>query len=873
GEQLSFSGKEAGPILEIAPLVELFGLSHNIQRWITDYLSGSRYHLNYFKGHLPWANPAALLDTLEAEVRVDDTEYIFAQGLEAVKGEYTDVVFANGVLAIRPHGTTFYGQDGGDSRVDIDFNDPSHIILSIHIETSAIANDDVLGVLEYYGISIPFKQLEGTTDAEVSLVINLNNLEIDSEGVFTIGEGLVSYGEEIFKVRDAQILLKGSHVTLEQLRVAYKELFVAQITGNVLAKDGVGDLEIVFEQVDFKTNGSRLQLVDSPMGVKAAYHFDVQGHTLEAEASSWQFNSHRIELGAFRAPVELDNYSLDLHSVDLRIQPGIQTEVSGALSIKKKTAELACDLSRLHVNDLMLLSSNISVEIGYDQDWVFRTREPSQWSLNNMPITLYPLDVQLDNQFIKVAESRISYGSFFDSQISGELDYQNKQGAFYLKKIDVTDQNLEENLEIGQETLVQLDNHGEHTIISVPEFDLRISTDIDKNWSASFGDLSMIYDRSKLLQRYKVKAGSLTLSSENGRRPFKLTADILSPYPFLIDQGKPIDELKITGSLGDQRIRFTVNGALNFDHVGNQLKVASNGVAFNIPAFISLVNDLPQSTTAEDDEKGALLVSLDASDSYLQLSPNSRILADRIEVEYLQGIIGMRLTHGPGILLLRVENGTFFTEGSNLNETFMEALIQDSNFEGGQMHLGAMGRFDDFSAVFEIKDTVLTNLKTLNNVMAFINTVPALITFSLPEYHSTGLPLRSAVVGMNFKDKRVTLESIEFISPSLRGAGIGWLDFSERLIDLDVNLISQKKINIGKVPLAGYVLEGKKGESSITIKVEGNLDDPEVTHSLFREIVAKPVKVLFRALTLPIHLLQEMGRSAADQQNTSRALP
>ncbi len=102
GEQLSFAGMEAGPIFEIAPLVDLFGLSHNIQRGITDYLSGSRYHLNYFKGNFPWADPAVLLDTLEAEVRVDDTEYTFAQGLEPVKAKFTDAVFSNGVLVITP---------------------------------------------------------------------------------------------------------------------------------------------------------------------------------------------------------------------------------------------------------------------------------------------------------------------------------------------------------------------------------------------------------------------------------------------------------------------------------------------------------------------------------------------------------------------------------------------------------------------------------------------------------------------------------------------------------------------------------------------------------------------------------------------------
>lgn len=223
--------------------------------------------------------------------------------------------------------------------------------------------------------------------------------------------------------------------------------------------------------------------------------------------------------------------------------------------------------------------------------------------------------------------------------------------------------------------------------------------------------------------------------------------------------------------------------------------------------------------------------------------------------------------------MLRGEDGNFVAEGSNLNDVFMGSLIQNSNFQGGQMYIGAVGSFDDFSAVFEIKDTVLTNLETVNNVMALLNTVPALITFSLPKYDSTGLLLESAVVGMKFKDKLATFESMEFFSHSLQAAGIGWIDFSQRLLDLDVNLTTQRKINVSKIPLAGYILQGKKGAASITIKIKGGLDNSQVTHSLLKEIIAKPFKVLFRALLLPIHLLREMSNDSDNLRNTSQTIP
>jgi hypothetical protein len=96
-EKLVFEGSEGGEILSIAPLVDLFGLKHSIQRWIIDYLSASRYHLKSFKGEFPWKSPLVILDTLNVEVGVDDCEYKFTQGgIDPVKSRYTDVFSKKG---------------------------------------------------------------------------------------------------------------------------------------------------------------------------------------------------------------------------------------------------------------------------------------------------------------------------------------------------------------------------------------------------------------------------------------------------------------------------------------------------------------------------------------------------------------------------------------------------------------------------------------------------------------------------------------------------------------------------------------------------------------------------------------------------------
>jgi hypothetical protein len=89
-------------------------------------------------------------------------------------------------------------------------------------------------------------------------------------------------------------------------------------------------------------------------------------------------------------------------------------------------------ISKYHVNDLELLSPHVSVDIDYDQDWVSRMEETTQWSFSNIPVMLYPSEFRLDDQFFKVSNSRLS----------GQFNHRLAEGTFYLTKIDVTNRNL-----------------------------------------------------------------------------------------------------------------------------------------------------------------------------------------------------------------------------------------------------------------------------------------------------------------------------------------------------------------------------------------------------------------------------------------------
>jgi hypothetical protein len=188
----------------------------------------------------------------------------------------------------------------------------------------------------------------------------------------------------------------------------------------------------------------------------------------------------------------------------------------------------------------------------------------------------------------------------------------------------------------------------------------------------------------------------------------------------------------------------------------------------------------------------------------------------------------------------------------------MGALLHGAGIKGGSMSLAAQGTVDHATAVFMVKDTVFMDYKPLNNMLAFINTVPALITFSPQEYSTRGLPVSTAVTGLVFDKGIATIESFSLKSPVISMKGAGEVDFIRNQMNMVVNLITQAKVNINKIPLLGYIFAGKEKRPSITLKVSGSLDDPQVDYSVFREVATLPFSILYRTLTLPSRLVDTM---------------
>lgn len=861
-DQLTFQGRENGTITTITPFVDLFGLSPNIQRWITDYLTGSRYVLKTFKGDFPWDDPLHLLQSFYAEVRVEDCEYTFAPGLEAIKTEYTDVQFKKGVLEIIPHRSTFYGQDGEDSWLDINFNDFENIILTASILTHAVGNADIMGLLEYYGIVLPFVQSEGKTATDLTLAINLNNEELAAKGRFQIEDGVITYEDRPYRIRDAEVVLEDKHIVIHQIDLGFEDVFQVKVSGYFDGASKEGDIEIVLHEFALPVGYSILELDASAAQPELHYRIHPQGSSVSAGTSAWKVDGFSLQAGAFTTPFsfghlagELSPTLFSVSNEDAAME--IEVTLAGSFAGKEQRVDLQGALHKCSVERLLLTSPDVPVRVYYDKGLRVQNKKESQWSVDQIPVTLYPTKVEYSQNVLSVTSDRLSYGEFFDAGISGFYDHTLSKGEFSITEPHLKGAALAGLLATDTTLSVQVDASKEPLRVLVPELALALSVGENKQWSVHMGDLKAVYDHSPLLRQFKVDGGEVTVASADGTEPYLFAADIPWHYSILVADDSPVERYYITGQVDNGKIQARINEKVNLRY-SDSIEITSKNISYNLPEISRFLKECVSLQDEEADAENTLLTTLSATDSGLYLSATSRVIADTLILSAVNKTVDMDISSGEGTITVAMEGDSFSLRGEDLNDSFMNALIPGARLRNGRMEVAVGGRFDDFTALFKVEETVLGDFKTLNNVLAFVNTIPALITFSLPDYSSRGLSVSSATVGMKVKDALAVVESVHVDSPELTIVGTGWVDIAGKSIEMDLNLITQSKRNINKIPLVGYILAGKEKNPSIAVKVFGDLLDPEVEHQVFQEVVTVPFGILYRTLALPAHIVSPL---------------
>lgn len=210
------------------------------------------------------------------------------------------------------------------------------------------------------------------------------------------------------------------------------------------------------------------------------------------------------------------------------------------------------------------------------------------------------------------------------------------------------------------------------------------------------------------------------------------------------------------------------------------------------------------------------------------------------------------------ILLGYTKKHYFLLEGKNYHKEELEALLSFfKNFSSITLDFTLIKSPENFytGKVF-IKKGIVKELKTLNNIIAFLNTIPALLSLSSPGFSSKGYKIKEGIISYLFYKNILYLKRIKIIGKNIDFYGKGYIDLKTNKINLKIT--AKLKIKLKKIPIIGktisYILFGKDGNIDVKILVKGDLNNPKVSQDIGKSILLSPFEIFKRVITLPFNI-------------------
>jgi hypothetical protein len=876
--ELRFKGLGLEPLATIAPIVDLFPLPESVTPWISDYLVGSAYHLDDISGTLPFADPAAILQTLRVAAHVDDAAYTFAQGLEPVLAPRAEVVFERGVLTILPKEGTFYGLDGGDSYLDIDFN-VRPFLLAAYIRAQAPASGGILTLLEHYSIAFPFEQVAGLTDVDLTLGIGLATpVGIDAKANFSTRDAAILYRGQRYQVPVLDMALHNSLLTFNRLDLTVAEGIAVSLSGQVDTRSKEGELAIAVQELQGAQKQSQLSLETSPeKPTTAVLQLSPSGHQLIIPATNWRYGARHIAIESFSTPLEIGSLAGLIPPTMVSVDHVLRARVKGPFNATRRAVDLQVDLQHLAGDNLRLAQKQATLALQLGEGLHLATQRPVKLTSKGVGLVLAPSRVHYTEGRLRIERSGLEIDGGLSATLSGAIDNRSRSGTLTLGDVAMRDADGRASFAADVVTL-ELARDDQALAVRSPELGLNMALAADGGWSLDCPDLGTLQPYSSLLQRQGIERGAFHIDAPAAAEHFTFQGWVAYPYALLVQEGEPTGEFHFTGWRDGATTHLSINDALEVE-LGYGIRASSTGVGYNLAELLRLARanaaQRPASEKPGDDRDAAgasRRINFRARDTHLRLSDDRRILADNLLLHGTGSSVKINLRHGAGMAVLELEDGQLQLAGKNFDHRFINGLMANlADFDQGSLEIHATGSLQQFDAAVAARDFVVKDFKALNNTLTFINRLPGALNFNPPAHHDEGLLVREAAVAFGLSDRVMNVQSLLIDSDELTVQGKGVLDLNDETIDMIFRLASAARKSRSGVPVVGFVLEGKYDKNAVTVKLEGDMFDPEVSNTLVKELVTYPFKVLARTILLPVHLIQSVQPD--DQDATAGDAP
>jgi hypothetical protein len=474
--------------------------------------------------------------------------------------------------------------------------------------------------------------------------------------------------------------------------------------------------------------------------------------------------------------------------------------------------------------------------------------ESGTWSWDDIPFEARDAAVSLRDDQVSIEKAEIFYEDNLRAVLSGVVDTDRQEAELVgdIEKLRVTARNATFLQAEKMRLPLAVDFSGEGMIIDMET----IGTTLSLAGGETRVDIRVL-DRAvplmPVLQAIDFTEGELHFAFRDLSR-IDFHGSMHIPGSILSLDNTPVRHFSFSGTRKPEQTSATVND-------GHIMITIDDQVNISLREYLATVD-------FDRIDRSGQAASLPLP--LMVVGPRTRLLVRDLEVPTRDFIFKVSGTETQ--FNAELEKGSFryaavgermHLTGKGLDAGLAEKFIRFTDLSEGLINASLDGDAIGYNGYLEFSNVVIREYLLMNNILAFLNSIPALATLSEPGFDQDGYRVREGIVHFDLQDKLLTIRQLRMDGTTVNCEARGWMDFNNRTLHLNMELFTLKDYSkiINIIPWAGYAFLGEDGSLSTSLRIDGSLDDPEITTYITRDLIMSPVNILRRTIEWPFRIL------------------
>jgi len=482
----------------------------------------------------------------------------------------------------------------------------------------------------------------------------------------------------------------------------------------------------------------------------------------------------------------------------------------------------------------------------------------AQIKIAKVPLFIKKGVVKYKNKQVYITDTEIK-DKWYYSLVDGSIDIKNKNVNLNLdiKKLNITSSGKKIIYAKNIKTDLLIDYSKPDILFKIPKLKADFIAKKSK-FIMTFNDINKI-KKYILNIPVDIDSGNLKVTTKNFIN-YDLDGKVQWNDCFLYDNNQSCQIIiPLKGKIESNNLFLNIfNEKIRYKSKNSEIKVDNINLDLD-----KLINKIYDENKKSGVDKAISVIGKNSNIRYKKF----KLITDDYKVVIKKDTILFEGNIDNDKVYLKKEKDYLTVKAVKIKDKTLHPLINFKALQNGIYSLeqnGTVGRRMQGKIILE--GGLIKKFKAYNNVVAFINTLPALITFSSPGFSNKGFKIKYGEIDYEIDKSKIKFNKISIIGESSTILGAGEIDIKTDTINLDIVIQTAREIGkvISNIPIIGYILMGDDKSIAVGLNISGKLDNPKVNTHTIKDMVSIPFKMIKRLLQAPKQLLKKDESDKSD---------